>query len=68
MEAVEDRTGSSARAGVLSSASSVQAGGQPDPIAMFQEEMAKIVASARAGERGKARADAQAQRHSRVAG
>eukprot|EP00974_Lingulodinium_polyedra_P070124 6785484-Lingulodinium_polyedra.AAC.1 len=67
MEAAGDGAGSSARAGVLSVASSVQAGGQRNPIAVFQEDMVKIVASARAEERAKAQADAQAQCHSRVA-
>eukprot|EP00974_Lingulodinium_polyedra_P018199 1761191-Lingulodinium_polyedra.AAC.1 len=58
MEAVGDGAGSSAQAGVLSVASSARAGGQHNPIAVFQVEMAKIVASARAEERAKAQADA----------
>eukprot|EP00974_Lingulodinium_polyedra_P109832 10623600-Lingulodinium_polyedra.AAC.1 len=61
MEAVQDKAGSPAQAGDSQTASSARAGGQPNPFVVFQEELAKIVASVRAEERAKAQADAQAQ-------
>eukprot|EP00974_Lingulodinium_polyedra_P031095 2992057-Lingulodinium_polyedra.AAC.1 len=51
MEAVQGNAESSARAGVQQIGSSAQAGGPSDPVAVFRQEMAKMVESARAEER-----------------